>query len=179
MNNLTIINKINNAKQKRFINNFYSFEIIDHIKTYYEEDDSFLFIYEDHGVNRIVFFASDISKLNSLLKKVNKGKYFIKFLTKDPIFLNLDNSFVVSTLMRMVNIDCNNVFLNSDLMRYRNDEIVELASINDSFEINKILWATFKTEISHLLSVEELEKEILSQNIYIHRSVEIDAILQV
>ena len=57
---------------------------------------------------------------------------------------------------------------------------VEFANEQDAEEINKILWVTFHTEISHLLSDDELRDKIRDEQITVHRNKDnhIDALLQ-
>ena len=179
MNKQTILEKINTARKLCYITNLYSYDTLDYADKFWELNDSFVFSYTDHGILRLIYYVRDYETLDRLLSKIEAGKYYLEIITKDINIYKPSNMSLVAKLMRMSTTDCGNVFKDSKVLQYRNDEIVEKASLEDAQEINKLLWKTFHTEISHLLTDEELSERIELGQIFIHKSQSIDALLQV
>ena len=173
-----LIEKIKKGRSLRFQSNCYSLEYIENSEKIWEMGDSFLFSYEDHGVKRLSFFIEKYEDLDQLLAKIDKGKYYIEIMTNNPEEYSNSQLRVVAKMQRMSNPDCRNIFSDELLMGYKNDSITEIAKIDDTAEINSILWNTFNTEVSHLLTDEELKAVIENKQVFIHRSDKIDAILQ-
>ena len=178
MDKQEIIGKINNARLQRMLNNHYSMDTIDHITGIWSVGDAFTFAYEDHGVRRLTFFAKDWRSVDELLKKVDGGSYYMEFMTKDPNEYKPADSTLTARMMRLANADCRSVFTgDSPVLQYRDNTAVLKPGAEDVKEINSILWDIFRTEISHLLSDDEL-KEKLDQ-FTVHKSNgSIDALLQ-
>ena len=166
------------ARTHRFLTNCYSFDVLDSVNGIFEYGESFAFSSEDHGINRLFFFVKDKDELGSLISSVDKGIYFVEYMTKDPDELTIERATVIARMKRMVNKDCRSVLDDPVLSGYRNDTAGEYADVKDAHEINSILWSVFQTEISHLLSDEELEEIIKAKKMIIHRSERIDALLQ-
>lgn len=176
-----LFEKVKEARLNRFLTNCYSMDILDKVNELWEDDSSFLFSCSDHGIERLYYFARDYETLNALLSQIPKGKYYLEFMTNRPDEYVPIDSVLVARMKRMSNSDCRDVFENSPVLQYRNDSIVEYAKADDTQEINKILWETFHTEVSHLLYDEELESQINEQNVMVHKNPEtgaIDALLQ-
>lgn len=177
-----IYEKISDARRKRYINNLYSMDVIERINGVWSIGDEFTFSYSDHGINRIVFFASDWRSVNKLIKKVNIDRPYLEFLAKDPKQFVPQNGIRVASMKRMANMNCKSVFeVDSPVLKYINASNSYYAEMTDTEEINNIFWNTFNTEISHLLSNEELAQKIMERRVSIHRneSNKIDAVLQV
>ena len=167
------------ARTHRFLTNCYSFDALDSVNGFFECGESFAISSEDHGINRLYFFAKDKDEMGSLMGSVDKGVYFVEYMTKDPDELTIAGAAVIARMKRIVNKDCSTVLEDPVLEVYRDDTIGEYADVKDAREINKILWSTFQTEISHLLSDEEIEEIIKANKMIIHRGDQIDALLQV
>ena len=115
------------------------------------------------------------------MNKINdERKYFLEFLTKNPEEYISRYFSLVARMKRLSNYDCRSIFdVNSPVVQYIDDSVGELASEINAEEINNILWNTFNTEISHLLSCQELKEKIKLGQITIHKTNNhIDAILQ-
>ena len=176
-----IFEKIKIAREKRYITNCYSVDVVEHCTNVWSYGDEFIFSYEDHGIARLVYFAEDWNAVDKLLYTVKSGHYYLEFMTKNQDEYRPKNAIDAVAMMRLSNPDCRGVFeSNSAILRYKDTVKVEVAKEQDVGEINKILWSTFHTEISHLLSDDELRIIIRNGQITVHRGVDnkIDAILQ-
>ena len=174
-----LIEKIKKARLLRLDTNCYSIDVIKRADSISELGDSFAFSYEDHGIKRLCFFASDYDTLSKLLNGFENGPYYLEVMTREPDSICLTGVECISRLMRLSNNDCNTAFDNDEITRFRDDDIVQTAEVADTNEINKLLWSTFKTEVSHLLSDDELSEVIRKGNVLIHKAGAIDAVLQV
>ncbi len=182
MDKQVVYEKIKKARRQRVITNCYSMDVVGRCSQMWSYEEDFIFSYEDHGVNRLVFFVNSWNRLNQLLAGIESERYYLEFMTKDPKEFVPDNSTEVAAMMRLSNPDCRNVFeIDSPVIKYKDTVNVENAIEQDAKEINKVLWSTFHTEISHLLYDDELREKIRNRNITIHRDIDshIDAILQV
>lgn len=169
------------ARLQRLLTNCYSMDAVENCKEMWSQGDEFIFSYEDHGVGRLVYFAKTWDSVDRLLEKVENGRYFLEFMIRNPEEYIPDNSMQVAAMLRLANPDCRNVFEpHSQVIKFKDAVAVETAVERDAEEINNILWSTFQTEISHLLSDEELREKIKAGQICIHRDDDnyIDALLQ-
>jgi hypothetical protein len=176
-----IYEKIKAARAKRFLSNCYSMDVVENSNGIWLLGDEFLFSYDDHGINRLVFFAREWKEIDVLLDTIDYGRYYLEFMTKDPKKYVPRDSLLTASMLRMANPDCRSVFAeDSIVLPYKNTERIDMAKESDADEINEILWTTFHTEISHLLSDEELIEKIREGQISIHRDQtgHIDALLQ-
>lgn len=166
----------------RPMTNCYAMGVVERATRVWTAGDSFIFSYEDHGVNRLVYFAEDEGKLSELLKLPQEDVCFVEFMTRDPKEngerLGEAGFVPCARMMRLVNPDCRQ--LNGDALALGDGDRGALADRTAAHEINQCLWSTFRTEISHLLTDEELAAEIGKGHTRIHRdsSGRIDAILQ-
>ncbi len=174
-----IIEKALFARSHRYITNCYSFDVLKSASRIFEYDDSFAVISDDHGINRLYFFVKQIEDLVSLFHRLDKETYYIEYMTKQPDEYVFERATVIARLKRMVNKDCRSVLEDPILDVYRNDLIGEYAVVEDAHEINKLLWDTFHTEISHLLFDDELAEIIKEKKVIIHKDKQIDALLQI
>ena len=174
-----IFNLVQDGYRKRLINNCYSYVTFDNIKNIWKKEDSFLFSYVDHGIDRLVFFIDKIDTLMELLLCVKEEAY-IEIITRTPEEYNLKGE-LIARMKRLANPDCSSVFSSgSPVVKYANQTIGEYAEEKDVPEINHILWTTFNTEISHLLTDKELLEIVRAKGLTVHKTAEvIDALLQV
>lgn len=181
MDKQSIYEMVKTARLQRFVTNCYSMDVIEHCQNVWSQGEKFAFSYEDHGIQRLIFFAKDMDAVDRLLLEIDSGRYFLEFMTKNPDEYVPDNSMKLAAMMRFVNPDCRRVFEpDSRVLQYKDTVPVETAIEQDVAEINRILWSTFHTEISHLLSDNELRELIKDGQITIHRDAnnQIDAFLQ-
>lgn len=176
-----IYDKINKARTQRLLTNCYSLDVIETAYNIWEYDKNFIFSYKDHGVNRLVYFAEDALAINSLLDIIGSDYYFLEFMTKNSEEYVPKHSSIIARMMRIANPDCRSVFeTTSSVLQYFDESVGEYAKDTDIAEINNILWKTFHTEISHLLTDDELKTKI--NQLTIHRDIahdrHIDAMLQ-
>lgn len=178
MEKKSILDKIMKARVRRYLNNCYSLDIIDRCTGLWSLEDEFALTYEDHGIERITFFARDWEGVDRLLKLVDHRESYLEFMTKDPEEYIPTGSALTGRMMRLSNPDCRIVFENSSpVLQYRDSLIGEKADATQVHDINDVLWKTFHTEISHLLYDEELESRINQFTIH-KKGDQIDAILQ-
>lgn len=176
-----VFEKIRIANSKRFISNCYSLDVVAKCNNLWEADDGFIFSYEDHGIERLIYFVKEWDLLDKLLLMISTGKFFLEYVTKSSLDYDIHNAKIITKMIRLSNADCNSVFDNgSELLKYKDTVSIEKAQISDTENINKILWESFHTEISHLLYDDELKEKIANGDLTIHRNnnYEIDAILQ-
>ena len=174
-----LIEKIKKARFLRLDTNCYNASVIGSADNIIELGDSFAFSYEDHGINRLCYFASDYDTLGKLLNGFGEGPFFLEIMTREPDAINLNRAECIARMKRLSNNDCNSAFNNEEITKYRDESKVQIAELSDTKEINALLWSTFKSEVSHLLYDDELAEVISKGNVLIHRSDKIDALLQV
>ena len=176
-----IYDKINKARAQRLLTNCYSLDVVEMACNIWEYGSNFIFSYKDHGINRLIYFAENAFAIDSLLDIISSGYYFLEFMTKDSEEYIPKRSSIIARMMRLANLDCRSVFdATSSVLQYFDESIGEYAEDTDIVEINNILWKTFHTEISHLLTDDELKTKI--NQLTIHRDIahdgHIDAMLQ-
>ena len=178
MDKQIIYEKVKNARLARLLNNCYSMDTVEKCTDLWMMNDCFLFSYEDHGVQRLTYFVKDWKSLDELIEQIDYGTYYLEFMTKKPDEYVPQKAERIAALMRLANPDCISVFeAGFSVLQYRDPAIGEIAKEKDAEEINRILWDTFRTEISHLLTDEEVRESI--DQFSIHREgKEIDALLQ-
>lgn len=181
MNKEIIYRKIEQARSQKLVTNCYSLDVVEKCIQIWSKDNEFVFAYDDHGIKRIIFFAKTWNDVNHLLKLIDGGRFFLEFLTKEPLIFVPENAIAIASMLRMVNPDCRDVLkTDSGVIKYKNSAKIMEADVQDTNEINRLLWSIFKPEISHLLSDDELRQKILKGEITIHRDDKnhVDAILQ-
>ncbi len=178
MDKQIIYDKINLARKRRFLTNCYNLNIVETANDMWEYKECFIFSYDDHGINRLVYFTDKYDTINFLLDKINNGCYFLEFMTKNPEEYVPNRASLTARMLRLANPDCKSVFeTNSSILKYQDNTIGERAQEVDITEINRIFWRTFHAEISHLLTDDELHERL--DQITIHKQERrIDAILQ-
>ena len=178
MNSQNLQEKAKTARLARYLTNCYSMELIEKAEAIWTSGDSFLFSYNDHGVDRLVYFSQNYEVLNQMLAMTDHGKYYLEFMAKDPGEYTPANTDLVARLVRLANPDCRSILTDSAVLQYWDESVGEYAEPKDAAEINDLLWSTFKTEVSHLLNENELKEVIQKKQVLIHRGESIDAVLQ-
>jgi hypothetical protein len=173
-----ILEKIMKARVQRYLNNCYSMDIVDRCTELWSLSDEFIFTYEDHGIERIAFFANGWHNIDKLLELVDHKICYIEFMTKDPKEYIPADATLTACMMRLANPDCRTVFSDpSPILQFRDPTIGEKADQTQIRQINGILWSTFHTEVSHLMYDDEMAS--LIDQFTIHKQGDqIDAILQ-
>lgn len=173
--------KINSARLNRLINNFYSADVADKACDMWGNGDEFVFSYDDHGVKRLVFFVKDLGTVAAIAGQIPQGRYCMEIMGRTGGEDISPDIKVMSRLKRYSNPDVRTVLESgSEMLKFKGSVPVEPALESDASEINKLLWSTFNTEISHLLSDDEFKEAIAAGQISVHRNDEgtIDAMLQ-
>ena len=181
MNQRILYEKIKTARLQRYITNCYSMDVVEHCKKIWSNEEGFMFSYDDNGVQRLMFYVKTWEIIDQLLSGIEFGRYFLEFMTNNPNEYNPKGTERIASMMRLSNLDCRSVFeLDSPVIQYKDAAIVEIAKEHDFKEVNAILWSTFRTEISHLISDEEMKEKIKNGKLTIHKAVDghIDALLQ-
>ena len=172
--------KVKRARIRRSFNNCYSMNLIFKAEQMWEKGDDFIFSYEDHGINRLIYFVSGWDSLDEIIDHMDHGKWFLEYMTKNPDEYIPHSSRFVAKMLRMANPDCTSIFgTSSTVLQYKDAGKTELADVKDAGEITTILWNTFRPEISHLVYTDEMKESIKNGQITIHRTDgHIDALLQ-
>ena len=172
--------KVKRARIRRSFNNCYSMDLISKAERMWEKGDDFIFSYEDHGINRLIYYVSGWDSLDKLLDLMDNGKWFLEYITKNPYEYKPHSSRLVAKMLRMANPDCTSIFdSSSTVLRYKGAVKTEMANVKDAGEITTILWDTFRPEISHLLYTDEMKEPIMNGQVTIHKTDgHIDALLQ-
>lgn len=178
--NEILIKKIEEARCQRYKNNFYDASCLDFANNYWENDLGFIVSYDDHGINRLIFFVKEWNNLKELVKIVTPGRYILEIMTKSTEELMFLDDLLLSRLMRYTNPNCQNVFSEDNpVVEYKDSVSFQCAEKKDAREINDFLYETFNSEISHLLSIKELEEIITTGKVLIHRNNNVvDAVIQ-
>lgn len=163
------------------LSNLYSVDVIGRASKVWESDDALAFAYADHGIERLCFVARNSDSLARLVRHLDGGTYYVDVTSKDSNDLAevFGPTNMVARLQRLATRDCSNVFNGSPVLAFQDDSIVEPARETDAREINSVFWSVFRTEISHLLSDEEMQDAIRRGQLCVHRGSDgIDAVLQ-
>lgn len=181
MDKQNIYEKIKTVRCQRFLTNCYSLDAVEYCQNVWTQGDEFVFSYEDHGIQRLIFFVKTWETFDQLLGGIKDGCFFLEITTRKPDEYIPEEAQLTAAMKRFANADCRTVFgSDSSVLKYRDAVSVETAKEQDAEEINDILWAAFRTEISHLLNEDELREKIKGGQITIHRNTDnrIDALLQ-
>lgn len=171
MDKQAIYAKINAARAKRLLNNCYTLDVVKTANKLWSMDGEFVFSYEDHGVDRLVFFAKDWDSVNKLLEMIDQERYYLEFVTRNRDAYIPEGAVLRAAMMRVSNPDCRDVLApGSPVIQYKDSAAVEAAKEADAEEINEILWSTFHTEVSHLLTDDELREKIREEQVFVHRN---------
>ena len=120
MDKKIIFEKIEKARLQRYITNCYSMDVVEHSTDVWSHGDEFIFSYEDHGVERLVYFAKDWDSVNRLIDEVGSGSYYLEFMTKNPGEYRPEKTTQVAAMMRLSNADCRCVFeADSPVLQYK------------------------------------------------------------
>ena len=182
MDRIDIDEKIRYAKSKRYLTNCYSGEVVKNANNLWKKGDDFIFSYDDHGINRLIYFVKSWKTMDSLIDQIEDGIFYLEFITKEPSEYIPKDMVQIARMMRYANPDVRNIFIkDKPVLRYKEPYMGKIATVKETDEINRILWRIFRTEISHLLYNTELEQKIADGAIIINRNNHgnIDALLQV
>lgn len=167
------------------ITNCYTEKVMDNVEELWKSEKAILFAYSDHGVKRLVFYASDREELETVLQMPVGDEYVLDFLTKDQnenkeIFAKTGFQ-LLAKMMRVANPHCDSMLQELPVMAFRNDKVGYIADLSETHEINEKMWAVFDTRISHLVKDEELAEAVRRKEVCIHRNKEgeIDAFVQI
>lgn len=172
------------AKVCRPLTNCCSMLFFEYAKKIWTLGDSFIFSYDDHGVNRLAYFATDFKILEELLRLPQNGNFCIDAVTKNPT--EIENAFekggfkFLAKLKRLVNADCREILNVAPSEIKEKEFFCPKAALSDVYDVNKLLWTTFDTRISRLLNDDELAKVVEKGNVFVHRNEneKLDAVLQ-
>ncbi len=165
----------------RYVTNCYNKEILNKNEPYCAIGNNRLYLVEDHGVNRIFFFAESMADINGMMAVVEPGRYYLEYVTREKYGFVPDGATCKAAMMRVSNVDIKHTLdASEEITHFKHSVDADIATENDAEEINGILWSVFRTEVSHLLTTDELRSVIRKNQVMIHRDEEcrIDAILQ-
>lgn len=181
MDKQSIYARISAAGTQRLLNNCYTLGVVEKADKLWSVDDEFVFSYEDHGIHRLIFFAKEWDSADRLLTQIDSGRYYLEFTTRNRDEYIPKGSALRVAMMRFSNPDCRGALApGSRVIQYKDSAAVETAKESDVEEVNAILWSTFHTEISHLLTGDELREKVRKGLVSVHRNENgsIDALLQ-
>lgn len=163
-----IITKVKELKQsgKKVYTNCYLAFSREPDKEWYtlDSDSSLAVILDEGGANRLYFYTSDFSDLKKLLDD-NGMDPVVEIVAKNREELEDEMQQMgykaIAHLMRVSNKDISEVISETPafISNYYGDAGV-YATPDDAKEISGLLWNTFDTRISHLLSEEETVEHI-------------------
>ena len=139
-----------------------------------ETEQSLIIIITEKEIKRIVFYTVNFEDLKQLIQNVGEN-VVIEVISKDKNYLkDAIERIGFKKLITQVKISCKKVSevfdANSEIIKFYNPLIGELALESDADEINDILWSTFDTRSSHLKTKAELSKQIARGEFYVHRN---------
>ena len=180
---MTLTEKIMSLKRNRgCISNIYSFDFIKNVTAVFMSENAVAAFYDDHGVTRTVFCASAKEELPELISQYKGRELVAEIVSRNPEecreLLSSCGFEVFTELRRLSTSDCTE--LSENVSRYFDASVGYFPKKSEAPEINRFLWDTFDTRVSHLLSDEEISEIIEKGGITLHRSADgnIDALLQ-
>ena len=115
------IAELKNSK-KRIYTNCYAENQISQAQCVWSSNNTIIFSYQDHGINRLLYYTFDFNDAAALLQGLDKQEYMLEFLTKDAKenreLLEAQGWKRIGKLMRISNINCRNVFDNSKIVDF-------------------------------------------------------------
>lgn len=181
---MTLTEKIMTLKRTRgCVSNVYSFEFVEKVTEVYMSDGAVAAAYDDHGITRIVFCAAAAGELPRLMSRFKEQKCTVEIVTRNPeegrTLMGLCGFEAFAELKRLSTSDCTE--LSEKVKPYFDASVGYIPKKSEAREINKFLWDTFDTRVSHLLSDEDISEIIEKGGITLHRDSNgnIDAVLQV
>lgn len=149
-----------------------------------ETEQSIIIIKREKEIKRVVFFTVNFEDLKSLIQNVGEN-VVIEVISKDKNYLKDEMERIgFKKLTTQVKLSCKKVSevfeMNSEMIKFYNPLIGELALESDVDEIDNILWNTFDTRSSHLKTKAELSEQIARGEFYVHRNEKnrIDMLIQ-
>ncbi len=169
----------------RLVTNVYTADIINQSSVFLFNADAILLSYNDHGVNRLYYYAHKLDNIEGLIASLPGDEYALEFMTKN----GEDSSEVLQQLgfqclARMMRMSVRDVSgpAKSNFTSHHFDEVAgTFPDEGLAPEINKVLWKVFDTRVSHLQDEDELKRSIEKREVLIHQNNKegnIDAVLQ-
>lgn len=166
------------------ITNVYSTDILSLAETFIRDDHAILLVHNDHGVERLYYYAHSLQDIKNLLTGLPAKEYVLEYITKNPgdyeEMLQRMGFFCFAQMMRM---SVKNWTLQNDADKfgqYYDSTVGIFPNADMAKEVNQVLWNVFDTRVSHLLNDEEMALAIVNKEILIHQDSNgmIDAVLQ-
>lgn len=172
-------------KNGRLVTNVYTANIINHSSVFLWNADAILLSYNDHGVNRLYYYAHKLDNIEGLIESLSEDEYVLEFMTKNAE----DSSEVLQQLgfqclAQMMRMSVRDVAVsvknNNFASQYFDEAIGTFPGESLAQDINKVLWKVFDTRVSHLQDDDELKRSIEKREVLIHQNEEgsVDAVLQ-
>lgn len=166
------------------LTNVYSTDILGLGNILIRNEHAALLVYNDHGVERLYYYAHSLQDIENLLTSLPCNEYVLEYMTKDPS----DNSVILkemsfdclAQMMRMSVRNCNIPMRDSGVSQFFDETVGVYPDVVLAKDINKVLWNVFDTRVSHLLNDEEMVTAIKNKELLIHQNScgDIDAVLQ-
>ena len=184
-----VTEQLKNAIEKlktdgRIVTNVYSANVLQCATQFFNDENALLFFYNDHGVNRLYYYAHRLEDLTELIATLPDSEYVLEFMTKSVI----ENSEVLkqlgfvclAQLMRMSVRNCTLQTGISGIDKYYDETVGIFPKVDSARDINHVLWNVFDTRVSHLLNDEEMVTAIKNKELLIHQNSGggVDAVLQ-
>lgn len=168
----------------RLVTNVYTADIINQSSVFLFNADAILLSYNDHGVNRLYYYAHKLDNIEGLIASLPEDEYVLEFMTKNAE----DSSEVLQRLgfqclARMMRMSVRDVAVsakNNIAFQHFDETVGAFPDEGLSPEINKVLWKVFDTRVSHLQDEDELKMSIEKREVLIHQNEDgnVDAVLQ-
>ena len=172
-------------KNGRLVTNVYTADIINQSSVFLCNADAIVLSYNDHGVNRLYYYAHKLDSIEGLIESLSEDEYVLEFMTKNAE----DSSEVLQQLgfqclARMMRMSVRDVAIsvknNNFASHYFDEAVGTFPDESLAQDINKVLWKVFDTRVSHLQDDDELKRSIEKREVLIHQNEEgsVDAVLQ-
>lgn len=171
-------------KNGRLVTNVYSADIINQTSVFLCNADAIFLTYNDHGVNRLYYYAHKLDNIEGLIASLPADEYVLEFMTKNAEdsseVLRQLGFYCLAQMMRMSVRDVAVSIKNNFASQHFDEAIGTFPDESLAQDINKVLWKVFDTRVSHLQDDDELKRSIEKREVLIHQNEEgsVDAVLQ-
>jgi len=171
-------------KNGRLVTNVYTADIINQSSVFLCNADAILLSYNDHGVNRLYYYAHKLDNIEGLIASLPEDEYVLEFMTKNAEdYSEVLQQLGFQCLAQMLRMSVRDVAVsikNKFASQHFDEAIGTFPDESLAQGINRVLWKVFDTRVSHLQDDDELKRSIEKREVLIHRNEEgsVDAVLQ-
>lgn len=162
---ITKVKKLKQSGEKMYSNCYIAFSREPERDWYtLYNDASLAVIVNEGGADRLYFYTTDFTELKKLIDECDRDAV-IEIVSKNRAEMECEMQQLgyaaLAHLMRVANKDISELMKRKpDFINDYNEASGVYAKPEDASEINRLLWDTFDTRVSHLLSDKELVEHI-------------------